>query len=444
MKKIIPAALVLLLAALLSLSACGGAPAAQSGFAPPSSAPAPAQSGPDAAGDSSTPGGASPAPSAPESDGAGDWRGAYLAELNALSRQYGRYVQEEDSGAVTGVKYGQLLDFDGDGTRELVLLVDNTVRLYTCRAGTAVLLHEQEVGGRYGQTDVSYTFQINARSDSPCLAISHSQQEWTEEAITLVEVAGGEAVTTELFAQADRRSDLPTRDVLSAFQIDGRSVTREEYEARRAAALEGAVDIDRNFGAFPATRAQLELLSTALEQGRDDDYLLPDSDAALLTAEDLSGLSPSRLRLARNEIYARHGRTFQAADLQDYFNAQDWYVGIYSPEEFDPLADTLLNRYEAANLALIRAQEEAGSGNSPAAQAGLTGETARGIAAEHRAFDGSGEPAAPEAGRPTALSSGGLQPTDGTDCQIFRSARPADGSPWSTLDRACADAATGP
>ena len=53
-----------------------------------------------------------------------------------------------------------------------------------------------------------------------------------------------------------------------------------------AAALEGAVDIDRNFGAFPATRAQLELLSTpALEQGRDDDYLLPDSDAALLTAE---------------------------------------------------------------------------------------------------------------------------------------------------------------
>ena len=88
-------------------------------------------------------------------------------------------------------------------------MVDNTVRLYTCRAGTAVLLHEQEVGGRYGQTDVSYTFQINARSDSPCLAISHSQQEWTEEAITLVEVAGGEAVTTELFAQADRRSDLP-------------------------------------------------------------------------------------------------------------------------------------------------------------------------------------------------------------------------------------------
>ena len=81
---------------------------------------------------------------------------------------------------------------------------------------------------------------------------------------------------------------------------------------------------------------------------------------------------------------------------------------------------------------------------SPAAQAGLTGETARGIAAEHRAFDGSGEPAAPEAGRPTALSSGGLQPTDGTDCQIFRSARPADGSPWSTLDLACADAATGP
>ena len=90
MKKMIPAALALLLAALLSLSACGGAPAAQSGFAPPSSAPA--QSRPAAAGDSSAPGGATPPPAAPQTDRAGDRTGAYLAELDALSRQYGRYV----------------------------------------------------------------------------------------------------------------------------------------------------------------------------------------------------------------------------------------------------------------------------------------------------------------------------------------------------------------
>jgi hypothetical protein len=32
-----------------------------------------------------------------------------------------------------------------------------------------------------------------------------------------------------------------------------------------------------------------------------------------------------RLRLLRNEIYARHGRTFSSADLATYFSGQSWY-----------------------------------------------------------------------------------------------------------------------
>lgn len=35
---------------------------------------------------------------------------------------------------------------------------------------------------------------------------------------------------------------------------------------------------------------------------------------------DLSGLSKSKLRIARNEIYARHHRKFDSADLQIYFD----------------------------------------------------------------------------------------------------------------------------
>jgi hypothetical protein len=40
----------------------------------------------------------------------------------------------------------------------------------------------------------------------------------------------------------------------------------------------------------------------------------------------LRGLSLHELRLLRNEIYARHGRTFRAAWLQQYFDFQPWYV----------------------------------------------------------------------------------------------------------------------
>src|SRR4029453_5157243 len=40
----------------------------------------------------------------------------------------------------------------------------------------------------------------------------------------------------------------------------------------------------------------------------------------------LRGLSLHELRLIRNEIYARHGRTFRAPWLQQYFEMQPWYV----------------------------------------------------------------------------------------------------------------------
>lgn len=43
-----------------------------------------------------------------------------------------------------------------------------------------------------------------------------------------------------------------------------------------------------------------------------------------LKKSDLEDLSKSELRLARNEIYARHGRRFQDQELQDYFDSQEW------------------------------------------------------------------------------------------------------------------------
>lgn len=45
----------------------------------------------------------------------------------------------------------------------------------------------------------------------------------------------------------------------------------------------------------------------------------------LITERMLKGLSLHELRLLRNEIYARHGREFRAAWLQQYFWSQPWY-----------------------------------------------------------------------------------------------------------------------
>lgn len=83
-------------------------------------------------------------------------------------------------------------------------------------------------------------------------------------------------------------------------------------------------------------------------------YILPDSAGRYLTESDLSGLNKEQLRLARNEIYARHGRIFDAQDLSDYFSGQSWYNGTIKGADFN---ESVLNVYEKANLDLIKAAE---------------------------------------------------------------------------------------
>ncbi len=48
--------------------------------------------------------------------------------------------------------------------------------------------------------------------------------------------------------------------------------------------------------------------------------------------------------MARNEIYARHGRKFKDKTLQKYFDEKSWYEGEYEPDEFQETWLSLLER----------------------------------------------------------------------------------------------------
>lgn len=63
-----------------------------------------------------------------------------------------------------------------------------------------------------------------------------------------------------------------------------------------------------------------------------DDFILPDAPDHVYTKEELSELTQGELRIARNEIYARHGRTFKSDDLNQYFTGKSWYNGTIDPE----------------------------------------------------------------------------------------------------------------
>ena len=53
--------------------------------------------------------------------------------------------------------------------------------------------------------------------------------------------------------------------------------------------------------------------ATELQQTQDDQYyLFEDSSYRLLEYEDISTISTADIRIAKNEIYARHGRKFSS------------------------------------------------------------------------------------------------------------------------------------
>ena len=83
------------------------------------------------------------------------------------------------------------------------------------------------------------------------------------------------------------------------------------------------------------------------------EYVLPDSDSRYYSESELLGMSAAELKLARNELYARHGRLFNNKELQSYFNSKSWYNGTIDPDSFDKRQEEIFNKYEKANRDLI-------------------------------------------------------------------------------------------
>lgn len=133
--------------------------------------------------------------------------------------------------------------------------------------------------------------------------------------------------------QSDRpESEQTDQDVLYDEEIDDLSI--EEIE-----------DINKLDKQTPVT----ENMGEKTEQ-----YICPQSDIKKLTVKQVKKLSKAKRRLAKNEIYARNGRKFNDQNLQEYFDNQDWYVGVIEPEDFD---ESVFNKIEKYNVKLLAKYE---------------------------------------------------------------------------------------
>ena len=77
-------------------------------------------------------------------------------------------------------------------------------------------------------------------------------------------------------------------------------------------------------------------------------YILSGSDSHYLHGGEVQGLSNWELTLARNEIYARHGRPFDNGNIRAYFLSQGWYAPDYS------FSEGRLSKVERTNAEFIR------------------------------------------------------------------------------------------
>ncbi len=162
---------------------------------------------------------------------------------------------------------------------------------------------------------------------------------------------------------SDLNPGIKTKDA-GIFEVSIDVLNMGEMKVKVQADQEFLIDLPLSYDAVADQNDDEEYLGNAksddysewqdIEGDYGDGYILEDSAGRFLTVEELSSLSKEELRLARNEIYARHGRLFQAEDLQDYFNSMDWYYGYIPSDQFD---ESVLNEYEKSNLITIKEVE---------------------------------------------------------------------------------------
>ena len=83
------------------------------------------------------------------------------------------------------------------------------------------------------------------------------------------------------------------------------------------------------------------------------EFIFPYANERLIARGEYESLDAATLRLAINEIYARHGRQYDTQDLNAFFSSKSWYRPQYSKSEFDKIESQVLNSYERENIKIL-------------------------------------------------------------------------------------------
>lgn len=166
--------------------------------------------------------------------------------------------------------------------------------------------------------------------------------------------AGQPWYTPKPRAELERLSEVDRQNAALIAEVES-SISADELNRRKN-------DLISKEGELTAEEIiELELLSVAFGQyiaksERDAALRNPLEDPSVLDRKlkpaQIADLSRRDLRIARNTIFARHGRQFQSPVLAAWFAQKGWY-------DIDPnYSDAMLTEIDKANINLLKAREE--------------------------------------------------------------------------------------
>lgn len=261
----------------------------------------------------------------------------------------------EDSDIVTEQEKLQLLSIDEWDYNKAAVYLKNTKTGYNLVAESYTVVSHYADGVEVNINAYSCAKHKYISITDYSAAGSDIEQDTINSAIANATKAGLVNITTafdNMFLAQD--SDVELIAGLTA-QIDGEfdydafiNLDNYVYEQAEIANLteSGIIQPD-------AQVAFLEKISGSSEDAFTGDYVFPMSDQVLLTEEDVAPIldDQEKLSIARNEIYARHGRMFDTEWLQEYFDSKPWYEGIYNAADFDQ--NVTLSDIETQNAAYL-------------------------------------------------------------------------------------------
>lgn len=319
----------------------------------------------------------------------------YLGTVETLERQeqkeaelaaaYYEMLQSGDAGyscIMSGLDAleWQYADLDGDGTDEILFSSNSTnasgvgigkmvngkavycgetggTGCVTYYPGTGKLIYEQWGAGGHTEGICSLTnnqLQIEAEA-----SYSIEYNDTTEDYDTIGSggVLNGREVSAEE-AQAYIDAFTEKNGVGESFGY-GEAGNRRYEELADLADLAWSSSAGQSGGTSTDASAGTTSVETTAETAAaavsGTDYIFPDSSNRALTTAEVAGLSKDQLKIARNEIFARHGYIFTTPEMKSYFESKSWYHGSIPNESFD--TEAMLSQVEKDNIKLIKGYE---------------------------------------------------------------------------------------